>query len=215
MKEKIFLALKKAILVDGKTSVSDKTINAYVDVIAGQITEESQIASAIAPHVALLKEVQLNINAVAAGAVSAKEAGEARRKAEEAAGGGEEPEWKRAMKEMSEQIGSLTGIVSGMSAEKTRETLSRKLASALDAKGVPAGYYKPYLSGRALKDDAEVESLAEGIASGWGEAKQAIANDGFGGSVAPVSGGGATKEVDAIVGIINQGTKQMVEQQKI
>jgi hypothetical protein len=73
MKEKIFSNLKAAILVNGKTSISDKTLNSYVDSISAQITEESQIAEAIKPHVNVLKEIQANINSVAAESVTAKE----------------------------------------------------------------------------------------------------------------------------------------------
>ncbi len=73
MKEKIFSALKAAILVNGKTSISDKTLNSYVDMIGAQITDESQITEAIKPHVDVLKEIQANINKVAADSVTEKE----------------------------------------------------------------------------------------------------------------------------------------------
>lgn len=75
MKEKIFQAIKSSIIdpKTGKTSISDKTINTYVDVIAAGITEESQIATVIVPHVTVLKEMQANINSVAAAAVTEKE----------------------------------------------------------------------------------------------------------------------------------------------
>lgn len=75
LKEKIFNALKTAIVDSktGKTSISDKSINVYVDTISAQITEESQIAEAIKPHVTVLKEMQANINSVAASAVTEKE----------------------------------------------------------------------------------------------------------------------------------------------
>lgn len=75
MKEKIFSALKAKIVDSktGKTSISDKTINAYVDAIAAQITDESKITEAIAPYVTVLQEVQANINSVAAAAATEKE----------------------------------------------------------------------------------------------------------------------------------------------
>ena len=73
MKEKILSALKASIVVGGKTSLSDKTLNTYVDLISAQITEESQITEAIKPHVVVLKEIQGNINSVAAESATAKE----------------------------------------------------------------------------------------------------------------------------------------------
>lgn len=74
MKGKIFNALKAKIVdATGKTSISDKTLNAYVDAIAAQITDESKIPEAITPFVTVLQEVQANINSVAASAANEKE----------------------------------------------------------------------------------------------------------------------------------------------
>jgi hypothetical protein len=69
MKEKIFQKLKAGVLVNGKTDISDETLNAMVASIGGQITNEGAIDEAIKPYVAVLKSVQGNINAVAASAV--------------------------------------------------------------------------------------------------------------------------------------------------
>lgn len=75
MKEKIFIALKAKIVnpTTGKTSISDKTLNAYVDIIAAQITDESKIPEAIVPFIPVLLEVQANINSEAAAAANEKE----------------------------------------------------------------------------------------------------------------------------------------------
>lgn len=71
MKDKILSAIKAAL---GKTtSINDKTLSAYVAIIAAQITDENQISEAIKPYVEVLKEFQGNINSVAAAAASAKE----------------------------------------------------------------------------------------------------------------------------------------------
>ena len=105
MKEKILNAIKAKI---GKTDISDKTLNAYVDVILAQITDESQIETAIAPTVIALKEFQANINSVAANAAKAKETEiktteEQKKAAEDAAkkaaetGGEETPAWAKSM----------------------------------------------------------------------------------------------------------------------
>lgn len=71
MKDKILAALKKGIVdpKTGKTSISDKTLNTYVELIAPNVTEESQIDAAVTPYIPVLKEVQANINSVAAEAV--------------------------------------------------------------------------------------------------------------------------------------------------
>jgi hypothetical protein len=71
MKEKILSELKTAVRVNGKTGISDKTLEAYANIVSAQITDESQIADAIKPHVVVLKEIQGNIDHVAAESVRA------------------------------------------------------------------------------------------------------------------------------------------------
>ena len=70
MKDKILSALKSGI---GKTSINDKTLNSYVNIIADKITDESQIGEAIKPYIEVLKEFQGNINSIASEAATAKE----------------------------------------------------------------------------------------------------------------------------------------------
>lgn len=227
MKEKIFSALKSAVSVNGKTSISDKTLNAYVEVIAGQITDESSIGEAIKPHVTILKEIQANINAVAATAVTTKEAeiksAQERKAAEEAAKKAAEeaaknqPDWQKAIGELTKTVESLAGTVTKFSAEKTQQELSRKLSSTLKEKGVPEWHYNPIVSGRTFKEEADVEAFAESVISGWSTAKQELANQGFKDSVPP-AGGGADKndpnDAARIAREIEDGTKKIVEQKK-
>ncbi|MDR1455305.1 MAG: hypothetical protein LBJ01_06615 [Tannerella sp.] len=74
MKEKILQQLRASVAgSDGKTSLSDQTLNAYADFLAKQISEESQIADAIKPHAELLNLVQGNINHTAAASATEKE----------------------------------------------------------------------------------------------------------------------------------------------
>ena len=85
MKERIFKALKGAIVdANGKTNISDKTLNAYAERISSSITDESQIAEAIKPDVIVLKEISANISFEASEAVKAlkKEEEEPRKKSE-------------------------------------------------------------------------------------------------------------------------------------
>lgn len=75
MKEKILQQLRAAVTdKNGKTSISEQTLNAYADLAGAQITDESQLADGIKPFVAALVEIQKNINHVAATAVTEKEA---------------------------------------------------------------------------------------------------------------------------------------------
>lgn len=68
MKDKILSAIKVAI---GKTNINDRTLNAYVGIIADKITDESQIDEAIKPYVEVLKEFQGNMNSEIATQVAA------------------------------------------------------------------------------------------------------------------------------------------------
>lgn len=197
MKGKIFQALK-AKIVDpktGKTSISDKTLNTSVDIIAKQITDESQIADAIIPYVAFLQDVQANVNSVAAAAATAKEAEfkaakekkeadeAAKKAAEEAAKNKDIPEWQKAIEGLTKTVETLTGTVSAFNAEKTHQTLSQKLSEKI--KDVPEWYRNPIVTGRTFKDESEVDAFAQSVIDGWGTAKQDLANQGFKETVPP------------------------------
>lgn len=226
MKEKIFKALKDSILIGGKTSVSDETINIYVGLIDSEkITDESQIAEAIKPFVPALKAVQANINSVAATSSSAKESElktkyekeiEDLKKANPDTTKPDEvvPEWQKAIEGLTATVQTLATSVGAQQAEKTHETLSQKLTSLLTEKKVPGWYSSDILYGRTFKDEAEVEAWAEKIGTKWGERNQELANNGFKETVPPGSGSGNVKDSELIAGIIDTGTKQIVEQQK-
>ncbi|MBS5979424.1 MAG: hypothetical protein KIB51_06760 [Dysgonomonas mossii] len=226
MKEKIFKALKDSILIGGKTSVSDETINIYVGLIDSEkITDESQIAEAIKPFVPALKAVQANINSVAATSSSAKESElktkyekeiEDLKKANPDTTKPDEvvPEWQKAIEGLTATVQTLASTVGAQQAEKTHETLSQKLTSLLTDKKVPEWYSSDILDGRTFKDETEVNTWAEKIGTKWGERNQELANNGFKGTVPPGSGDDNVKDGDIIAGMIKEGTQKIVEQQK-
>lgn len=227
MKEKIFKALRDAILIGGKTSVSDDTINIYVGLIDSEkITDESQIAEAIKPFVPALKAVQANINSVAATSVTTKESElktkyekeiedlkkakpDPTKKPDEVV-----PEWQKAIEGLTATVQTLASTVGAQQAEKTHEVLSQKLTGLLTEKKVPEWYSSDILDGRTFKDEADVNTWAEKIGTKWGERNQELANQGFKETVPPGSGNNDVKEVDGIVAAINAGTQQIVEQTK-
>lgn len=227
MKEKIFKALKDSILIGGKTSVSDETINIYVGLIDSEkITDESQIAEAIKPFLPALKAVQANINSVAATSSSAKESElktkyekeiedlkkakpDPTKKPDE-----EVPEWQKAIEGLTATVQTLATSVGAQQAEKTHETLSQKLTSLLTDKKVPEWYSSDILDGRTFKDETEVNTWAEKIGTKWGERNQELANNGFKETVPPGSGNDNVKDGDIIAGMIKEGTQKIVEQNK-
>lgn len=70
MKDKIFKLLKEKA---GKTSVNDRTLEAYAKHIASKTTDESQIDAEIESYLELIKETDGNINSVAKKAAAEKE----------------------------------------------------------------------------------------------------------------------------------------------
>lgn len=70
MKDKIFKLLKEKA---GKTSVNDRTLEAYAKHIASKTTDESQIDDEIESYLELIKETDGNINSVAKKAAAEKE----------------------------------------------------------------------------------------------------------------------------------------------
>lgn len=70
MKDKIFKLLKEKA---GKTSVNDRTLEAYAKHIASKTTDESQIDAEIESYLELIKETDGNINSVARKAAVDKE----------------------------------------------------------------------------------------------------------------------------------------------
>lgn len=70
MKDKIFKLLKEKA---GKTSVNDRTLDAYAKHIASKTTDESQIDAEIESYLELIKETDGNINSVAKKAAAEKE----------------------------------------------------------------------------------------------------------------------------------------------
>lgn len=225
MKEKIFQALKNAILIGGKTSVSDATINLYVGLIdVEKITDESQIAEAIKPIVPVLQATQANINSVAASSVSAKES-ELKTRYEKQiedlkkANPQEPPKEKTDFDKMFEQytekvITPLTQTIQALKGEKLQASLSQKLTGILSEKKIPDWYSSDILEGRTFKDESEVDSWAEKISTKWSERNQLLANQGFKETVPPGQGDPDIKESESLAAMIRQGTKEIVEQKK-
>jgi hypothetical protein len=220
-KEKIFTALKAAVLINGKTSISDKTLNTYVDSISEKITDESQITEAITPHVTILKEIQANINAVAAESVSTTKT-EYEKRIKELEGKTSTPPvttppddiTSQIKAALSEALSPLQEKLAAIETEKTQKTFLQKLGEQLETGGIPEWYSKNAVSGREFKTEEDVTRFANTLKTEWEAAKQQLAEAGFQGAKPPVSGAGAADESSAIVSLIEKGTKEIVEQSK-
>lgn len=210
MKDKILAALKKGIVdpKTGKTSISDKTLNTYVELIAPNVTEESQIDPAVTPYIPALKEVQANINSVAAEAVrnikpetKPAEGTPATPKGEEE----EPPKWAQGiMNDLKELKG-----------EKLNDNFMKSVKDVFTEKKIPEEYYGPAIAGRKFEKQEEVDSFVETVTGSYEKFQQKGADTSHG--VAPEGGAGAAdgkEDAKGISNLINTGTKEIVEQKK-
>ena len=209
MKDKILTALRAAI--DKNSSINDKTLNAYVAIIADKITDESQISEAIKPYVEVLKEFQGNINSVAAAAVTAKESeakaakekaeaeAAAQKAAEEAAKtGGGEPEWFKSFREQQEKR------ISAIESEKTSTTRRRRLEEITKDSGSMGGKILKDFGRMTFESDESFEAYIEETKNDIETAKQDESNLALSGQTRPGGGKGlpskeaSQEECDAI-----------------
>lgn len=219
MKEKLLVALKTKYKTFG---FGDKAFDGVADYLSKTVTEESAIETAISGVEGLLKAFQGDIDTVR------NEKSGLQKQLDELKAKGTEnkddptkqdppkdvPEWQKAIEGLTATVQTLASTVGAQQAEKTHATLSQKLTSILSEKKVPEWYSSDILDGRTFKDEAEVDTWAEKIGTKWGERNQELANNGFKETVPPSSGSENVKESEVIAGMINTGTKEIVEQQK-
>lgn len=207
MKDKILSALKKGVAdpKTGKTSINDTTLNAYVELIAAQISDETQIEAAIAPHLGILKEVQGNINSVAAAAVKNVKPAQVQQQQSPVVPEEEEmPKWAK----------TILGEISEIKGTKVHTDLQNKLLGIMGEKKVPEAYYQPALLGRKFEKEDDVIQLADTITASYEKYQQDVANGVQG---APPEGGNppaSDADAKAIADMISAGTKEIKEQNK-
>lgn len=179
MKEKIFTALKASIVdVNGKTSISDRTLNAYAERLSTQIADESQIAEAIKPDVIVLKEIVGNISAVAAEAVKAvKPVEKPIDKPVDKTIDIAEPAWFTAFKEQQKlETEQLKQKVTGFEKKEAQSQLMGKLTSKLKEKGISESFWR----GRnlSIESEADIDTLATTIETDFDVFRQEQADSG-------------------------------------
>lgn len=210
MKDKILSALKKGVAdpKTGKTSINDTTLNAYVELIAAQISDETQIETAIAPHLVILKEVQGNINSVAAAAVKNIKPAQPQTQQQQSPVVPEEEE------EMPKWAKTILGEISEIKGTKVHTDLQNKLLGIMGEKKVPETFYQPALLGRKFEKEEDVIQLADTITASYEKYQQSIANSNPG--TPPEGGTPPAHDADAkaIADMISAGTKEIKEQNK-
>lgn len=208
MKDKILSALKRGVAdpKTGKTSINDTTLSAYVELIAAQISDETQIEAAIAPHLVILKEVQGNINSVAAAAVKNIKPAQPQTQ--------QQPPVVTEEEEMPKWAKTILGEISEIKGTKVHTDLQNKLLGIIGEKKVPETFYQPALLGRKFEKEDDVIQLADTITASYEKYQQSIANSNPG---TPPEGGtppAPDADAKAVAEMINAGTKEIKEQNK-
>jgi vacuolar-type H+-ATPase subunit E/Vma4 len=187
MKIKIIDALKTKYKTLG---FSDKAFDGVADYLSHHITKEEDLETGIAGVESLLKSFQSDIDrrvteAIATTKAAAEKAAADKAAAEKAAAEGtdkpkpteEMPEWLKPILEANE---ALKKKLEGIESKTTQQELTTKLKAKLAEAKIPEKFSKSILSGRSLKDEAEVEALANEVVTSWKEVEQDFADKGLG-----------------------------------
>lgn len=225
MKEKLLVALKTKYKTFG---FGDKAFDGVADYLSKTVTEESAIETAISGVEGLLKAFQGDIDTV-----RNEKSGLQKQLDELKAKGTEnkddptkqdppkektdiEKTIEAAFASYSEKvITPLVDSIKGIQGEKLQTSRYDQLKGKLD--DAPAPYRDKILKDfkrLSFKDDNDFNEYLEETATDKEAAKQDFANNVFKETVPPSSGSENVKESELIAGMINTGTKQIVEQQK-
>ncbi len=217
MKQKIKVALKQKY---SHTGLGDDVMDGVAAILAGNVTEETQIDTAVAGCEPLLKVVQGSLdkerNARSEAEKRVKELAE-KQKAEPKT---KEDESKKdePMGELSElkaTIEALSSKLEGLTRENTQKTKLEQLTALLTEKKVPESYYRCILDGRTFGEDFKVDEYATAVSNGWADFQREMADERFKGVQPPDKGAGVPdKDDDPLAKMISEGTKSITENSK-
>ena len=208
MKGKILVALKTKYKTFG---FGDKAFDGVADYLSKTVTEESQIETAISGVEGLLKAFQGDIDTVRNEKSGLqKQLDELKTKIENPNPNPDpKPEDKADMatiiaNAVSAAVKPLSDELAQFKAEKSQATRQEQIMAKAKEYGIPETFAKRY----AIPDDADLDTYFK-------DAKQELANIGFSGVNPPESAETKIeKEAESIANTINEGTKQIVEQNK-
>lgn len=205
MKQKILTALKNKY---ANLGFSQKALDGVADYLEKTVTEESQIETAIVGVESLLKVFQAEadrsrteLNALRVENEELKKKQQTPPKEDEQQ---DEPEWFKAFKkEQEERYNALKQESDTLKSEKARAERASLIAEKAKEFGIP----EKIASRLSVADDANLDDYFKGV-------KQELSDAGFEFSELPDVGGGVKTNGESIANLINEGTKQIVEQSK-
>lgn len=209
MKGKILVALKTKYKTFG---FGDKAFDGVADYLSKTVTEESQIETAISGVEGLLKAFQGDIDTVRNEKSGLqKQLDELKTKIENPnPNPNPKPEDKTddmatiIANAVSAAVKPLSDKLAQFETEKSQATWKEQILAKAKEYGIPETFAKRY----AIPDDVDLDTYFK-------DAKQELANIGFSGVNPPESAETKIeKEAESIANTINEGTKQIVEQNK-
>lgn len=121
------------------------------------------------------------------------------------------PAWAKTLIDNNEKLqNSLTALQK----EKENQSFTSAFAQKMKEKGVPEIFYNSTLIGREFSTSEQVETFANEVAKNYENFQKEGAKIGFSYTKPPENGGNPTKDEDAVAQMIQQGTKEIVEQSK-
>ena len=204
MKEKILVALKTKYKTFG---FGDKAFDGVADYLSKTVTEESQIETAIGGVEGLLKVFQGEVDFVRNEKSGLqKELDTLKGKIEKPnPSPDEKPDMAKIIADaVANAVKPLSDKLTQFETEKVQATRQEQILAKAKEYGIPESQAKRYF----IPNDADLDTYFK-------DAKQELNNEGFAGVVPPESvEAKIEKESDAIAKMINDGTKEIVEQNK-
>lgn len=206
MKQKILDALKNKY---ANLGFGQKALDGVADYLEKTVTEESQIETAISGVEPLLKVFQAEADRSRTELNALKvENEELKKKQQTPPKEGqqeEEPEWFKTFKKgQEERYNALKQECDTLKTEKARAERATLVAAKAKEFGIP----EKIASRLSIAEDANLDDYFKGV-------KQELSDAGFEFSELPdVGGGGVKTDGESIANLINQGTKEIVEQSK-
>lgn len=121
------------------------------------------------------------------------------------------PAWAKALMESNQ---TLQNSLTALQKEKENQSFTSAFAQKMKEKGVPEIFYNSTLIGREFLNNEQVEAVANEVAKNYENFQKEGAKEGFSYTKPPEGGGNPKKDEDVIAQMIQQGTKEIVEQSK-
>ncbi|TXD47345.1 hypothetical protein [Polaribacter sp. IC073] len=120
------------------------------------------------------------------------------------------------MKSVLEKMESMQQTITGFQSSRVSQSLTDNFIAQMSDKKVPESYYKVNLIGREFKDQNQLNEFVEAVAAGHETHQQELTNSGFVNTTPPEGGTpNLEKESEALASMISQGTKEIVENNKL